>query len=82
MTTAIAINAKERELLIHLSGYTDIIIEASQTINPAILVNYLYTLAKLFNNYYHEYPILQAQDEQQKQWRLLLATMIAERIKC
>ena len=51
--------------------------EAGAALSPAILANYSYDLAKDFNQYYHDTPILKEQDRKVLEFRLTLIGTIA-----
>lgn len=72
---------EERDLILILSQFPDIISEAAQGFSPAIIANYVYELAKAFNKFYHERSILQAEDELTRQFRLQLSQASAKVIK-
>jgi arginyl-tRNA synthetase len=63
----------ECDLIVTLTLYPDIINQAAEGYNPGIVANYVYELAKVYNKFYHEKSILQAEDEQLKQFRLQLS---------
>jgi arginyl-tRNA synthetase len=67
----------ERELIINLSKYPDIISAAAREYSPAHIANYVFELAKLFNKFYHEESILKAEDLNVKNFRLDLASATA-----
>ncbi len=46
--------------------------EGADAYSPAIIANYAFDLAKEFNQYYHETPILKEEDPQMLQARLVL----------
>jgi arginyl-tRNA synthetase len=75
------INQSEIELikLIHL--YTETIDEASLKLSPSHIANYAYALAREFNQYYHEFPVLKESDADLRSFRLLLISKIAETLK-
>ncbi len=68
----------ERDLIVILTLYPDIISQAAEGYNPGIVANYVYELAKVYNKFYHEKSILQAEDEQLKQFRLQLSAASAK----
>jgi arginyl-tRNA synthetase len=68
---------EERELILALNQYPEVIGEAAQNYSPAIIANYVYEVAKLYNKFYHECPILQAETEVTKQFRLQLSVAAA-----
>jgi arginyl-tRNA synthetase len=49
--------------------------------SPAQIANYVYELAKEFNQFYQESPILKEDDEQIRSFRLELSRFIGEVIK-
>ncbi|PTQ98003.1 arginyl-tRNA synthetase [Mucilaginibacter yixingensis] len=71
----------ERDLIILLTQYRDMIQQAAKDYNPAAVANYVYELAKAFNKFYHEKSILQADTKEQMQFRLQLAKASAAVIK-
>jgi len=71
----------ERDLIILLTQYRDMIQQAAKDYNPAAVANYVYELAKAFNKFYHEKSILQAGTKEQMQFRLQLAKASAAVIK-
>jgi arginyl-tRNA synthetase len=69
---------EERDLILVLTQFPGTIIEAANGYNPGIIANYVYELAKAYNKFYHEKSILQAEDEQVKQFRLQLSAASAK----
>ena len=49
--------------------------------SPSGIANYCYELTKVFNQFYHDYSILNEPDEQKKAVRLMLAKNVAKIIK-
>ena len=74
-------NEKETELIQKLSAYGVAVADAGQNYNPAGIANYCYELTKQFNQFYHDYSILNAEDEQARLFRLVLARNVAKVIK-
>jgi arginyl-tRNA synthetase len=68
----------ERDLIVLLEKYPDAVKEAAKGYSPAIIANYVYELAKTYNKFYHEKSILQAEDEDSKQFRLHLSASSAK----
>ncbi|MEP6614878.1 MAG: arginine--tRNA ligase [Mucilaginibacter sp.] len=66
--------AEERDVIAILTQFPAIIQTAAEGYSPAIIANYVYELAKIYNKFYHEKSILQAEDEAIKQFRLQLST--------
>jgi arginyl-tRNA synthetase len=72
---------EEREVIVSLAQFPEIISLSAEGYSPAIIANYLYELAKTFNKFYHEKSILQAEDEKMKQFRLQLSIASGKVIK-
>ncbi len=72
---------KEVGLIRMLYDYPELIREAAESLNPSLVANYLYELAKEFNQYYHDHSILSAEKEEQVQFRLLLVEVIGNVIE-
>jgi arginyl-tRNA synthetase len=63
----------ERELILALNKFPEVITAAAKDYSPAQVANYVFELAKLYNKFYHEEPILKLEDEQLKNFRLSLS---------
>ncbi len=74
------LNDKEIDLIKAIYFYPQVIINAAQEMNPSIIANFVYELAKDFNSFYHDYPILKAQPDV-RNMRLLLSDQTAKVIK-
>ncbi len=69
-------SAKEIRLVKLLGLYPAKVAEAGAALSPAVIANYAYDLAKEFNQYYHDTPILKEADEAVLRYRLeLIATL-------
>ena len=69
-------NEKEIALVRMMYEYPDMLKEASRTLNPSLVANFLYELAKEFNQFYHDNSILSADSPDQISLRLLLVEAI------
>ncbi|GAB5538900.1 MAG: arginine--tRNA ligase [Salibacteraceae bacterium] len=74
------INAKERALLQTLNSFHEEMITAANTLNPALVASYCIEVAKLFNQFYHDNPILKAEGAD-RDFRLGLTQLTATTIK-
>lgn len=63
----------EKELIVVLAKYPDVVQSAASEYSPAMIANYIYELAKLYNKFYHEESILKAEDLKVKNFRLDLS---------
>ncbi len=66
-------NEKEITLLKLIHEYSSVIYAAADSYNPSLIANYLYDIAKEYNQFYHDYSILQAENENIRNYRLLLS---------
>jgi arginyl-tRNA synthetase len=72
------LDAVERDLIIALTQFPEVISIAAKNYSPAVIANYIYELAKTYNKFYHEKSILQAEDETLKKFRLQLSAASAK----
>lgn len=72
---------KERILLKYFYNFPEIIQQSGESLSPAILANYLYDLAKEFNQFYQEIPILRETDSNKIILRLQIAEFTAKILK-
>lgn len=77
-----AITATELEMIMLMAKYPVEIQSAAKTHSPALLANYLYEVAKMFNKFYHETPpIIKEEQEAVKKYRLNLSFVTANILK-
>ena len=69
--------AKEVRLVKLLGLFPAKVAEAGAALSPAVIANYAYDLAKEFNQYYHDTPILKEADEAVLKYRLALIALMA-----
>jgi len=74
----VKINDKEIQLikLIHQFPYE--ISEAAEQGEPSVIANFVYELAREFNQFYHEYPVLRAEVVPSVHLRLMLSSQVAK----
>ena len=68
----------ERDLILSLNQYPEAIMQAARDYSPAIIANYVYELAKTYNKFYQEKPIIKAEDENVMQFRLEISSATAK----
>ena len=71
----------ERQLLIFLEKYSNVVEQAADELNPSVVANYAFHLAKTFNSFYVEHSVANAESEEKKILRLHIAVMTATVIK-
>ena len=75
------LNEKEIALVQKMDDYKTAVKDAGDNYNPAGIANYCYELTKEFNQFYHDYSILNADTPKEKVTRLVLAKNVAKTIK-
>lgn len=73
----VELSPKEIRLVKIINSYPQKIAEAAQAFSPALVANYCYDLAKEFNQYYQQTPILKEADEAVLKMRLVLISTLA-----
>ena len=68
---------KEIRLVKILSSYPQKVQEAADAFSPALIANYCYDLAKEFNQYYHDTPVLKEENSSVLRMRLVLIETLA-----
>ncbi len=69
-------NKRERELIIFLAKYPEIIIRAEKKQDQSEIAKYLFELLKLFNDYYQQVRILQSEVDIKKSRLFLLSSIL------
>jgi arginyl-tRNA synthetase len=75
------LNDKEAELIQKMNEFGAALEQAGKDYSPSGIANYCYELTKDFNQFYHDYSILNAENETEKVTRLVLAQNVAKVIK-
>ncbi len=78
VTPEASLSAKEIRIIKILNQFPEKIAEAGAAHSPALVANYAYELAKEFNQYYHDTPILREEDKAILSYRLVLVETIAK----
>lgn len=79
--TGVELSSKEEALIQLLADYKTVVEEAGTDYNPSDIANYVYSLVKEYNQFYHDYSILHEKDEQKKIFRLALSANVAKIVK-
>ena len=81
ITTSLEPSAKEIRLIKLLGLFPAKVAEAGSALSPAVIANYAYDLAKEFNQYYHDTPILREEDPALLKFRLELISVMARTLR-
>ena len=76
-----ALDAKELEVIRQIEQLPIVIAQAGKDYSPALVANYAFEMAKSFNQFYHDCPILREEDKDRQANRLLLCKVVARVIK-
>ncbi|HEY5368745.1 MAG TPA: arginine--tRNA ligase [Hanamia sp.] len=71
----------ERQLILFLEKYAAAVSDAGDEMNPSVVANYVFNLAKLYNSFYAEHSVANAENDEKKNLRLRLSVMTANIIK-
>jgi arginyl-tRNA synthetase len=71
----------EKELIKLLYQYPIVIKNAGDALNPAVIANYCYELAKRYNHYYQDTPILKRVDSETSAFRVVLSWFVGKVIR-
>ena len=74
-------NASEKELIMQLSNYKEVVEKAAETLSPSQVANYVYDLVKTYNSFYQNNPVMTLEDENAKQFKLQISDLTAKTIK-
>ena len=66
-------NEKESALIQKLADFPSVVKEAGDSYSPALIANYSYDLAKEYNQFYHDYPILKEENKDIRDLRLVIS---------
>lgn len=72
------INEIEKNLIVKLAEFPDIIVSAYNNLAPNLIANYVYELAQIFNEFYHKEKVIGSEKES---FRLLIVEATAQVLK-
>ncbi len=72
---------KEIALIQKVADFPAVVREAGRSYSPALIANYSYDLAKLYNQFYHDCPILKEEDTAVRSLRLMLSATVARTLR-
>jgi len=76
-----SINQIERSILRQLIALPGIVEESCQSMDPSLIASFALNLAKLYNRFYNEYPILKASDKSVLLFRVRLSEQVSKTIE-
>ncbi|MCA0427856.1 MAG: arginine--tRNA ligase [Bacteroidetes bacterium] len=79
--SSIAVSKAEKNLIKNLYQYPLVVAEAAREMSPGVVCNYLFDLAKSYNQFYHDHSILKEEDPAQRAFRLVLCDSVGRVIR-
>jgi len=81
INSQMSINEKEKQLIKLVYRYPFIIKDAGSNLSPALVANYAYELAREYNQFYHEFPIIKEEKVELRDFRLVLSKVTSDIIQ-
>jgi arginyl-tRNA synthetase len=76
-----SLKPSEKETIKLLMSFPQVLKQSADELNPAIVANYVYELAKTFNQFYQEIPVLKEENPGLRQFRIRLSVFTASVIR-
>lgn len=80
-STVTTLEPAEKDIVRVLSGFENKIREAAREYAPSIIANYVYELAKSYNQFYQSIPIFNEADQAKLKFRVVLSQAVADAVK-
>lgn len=77
----VSMSEKERELIKISASFPSIVSLAAEQYSPALVANFVYELAKEYNQFYHDHYIIRETNEEIRKFRLQVSQQVAVCIK-
>lgn len=72
---------KEAVLIRKIDDFRNVVADAGRSFSPALVANYAYDIAKEYNQFYHDYPILREENAEVRRLRLLISWTVARTLR-
>jgi len=77
LSTAVGLSEKEEGLVQLVAEFQGVVKQAGEEYNVSLIGNYVYELAKEYNQFYHDYQILKEEDVVVRDFRIVLSKNVA-----
>ena len=77
----VTLNDKEIQLVKLIHQFPSVIQEAAKEMNPSEVANFVYELAREFNQFYHDYSVLSADSQSTIEMRIMLSVQVSKVIR-
>jgi len=71
----------EKETIVRLYQFREAVFQAGEEMSPAMIANYVFDLAKGFNQFYQELPVVKETDKDKMVLRLMISCTVGETIR-
>ena len=71
----------EKKLIVQIEQYPSAVQQAATELNPSIIANHVYQLARTFSSFYSEHSINKEEDSNKKRLRIIIVKLAAQTIK-
>lgn len=78
---AVSLNEKETDVIRLVHAFPEIVKTAAEEHNPSVIANFMYDLAKAFNQFYHDHSILNVEDADTRLFRIHLSAIVSSVIE-
>ena len=79
--SGLSLSHKEIRVASLLHEFPSVVSEAGKTFSPALIANLIYELAREYNQFYHDHPVIKEKNRALRDFRLLLSTLTGSVIK-
>lgn len=80
-TGSVVLHPLEKDVIVKLYQFPATVLQAGEEYSPAVIANYVYDLAKGFNQFYQELPVLKEEDQEKVLLRIAIARAAGEVIR-
>jgi arginyl-tRNA synthetase len=77
----LVLSGKEKDVAALLHEFPQVVAEAGKSCSPAIIANLMYDIAREYNQFYHEHPVIREEDGIKREFRLMLSALAGNVIK-
>ncbi len=73
--SGVILSEKETRVAALIHDFPAIVAEAGKSCSPALIANMIYDLAREYNQFYHDHPVLKEENKAVRDFRLLLSSL-------
>ncbi|RRQ45317.1 arginine--tRNA ligase [Chryseobacterium sp. SC28] len=74
-------NEDEKDVIMLLAEFKEVIARSAESLSPALVANYVYELVKSYNSFYQNHPIVKQENPEARRFRLQLSDLVGKTIK-